>query len=128
MLQLIKNTFSITTNYLKTTSTVPFFLISSSVLLYGFFGLEYTLNLFSKKFRSLEQKRKYYVASNILKSVVLCGLSVLSYGVLFGADSIIKLDVWQIPRPTIQMVKNLSCIYTITDIIPTIMNPPIAIK
>lgn len=128
MLELVKNSLTISYNYLKKTPTVPFFLISSSVMIYSFFSLEFLINYFSKKFKSLEQKRKYYVVSNILKSGVLCGLSALSYNVLFGGDSILYLDVIDIPRPTVQLIKNVSCLYTITDIIPTIMNREVMMK
>ena len=115
-------------NYMKMTPTIPFFLLSSSVLMYSFFIMENLFNHFSIKFKSLQQKRKYYIVSNILKSGVLCGLSVLSYSVLFGKDSIVYLPVIDIPRPTIQLVKNLTCIYTITDIIPTLLNREVMMK
>ena len=48
MLELVKNSLTISYNYLKKNSTVPFFLISSSVMIYSFFSLEFLINYFSK--------------------------------------------------------------------------------
>ena len=48
MLELVKNSLTISYNYLKKTPTVPFFLISSSVMIYSFFSLEFLINYFSK--------------------------------------------------------------------------------
>ena len=90
------------------------FLIVGSMMLYcTYFLTNVVLNTYNERYMKLDENKKMYVVSNILKSMQLCGLTPLAGYLLYNT---MYLNHWNSP-----MIKNLGIIYTIPDTVSLIL-------
>ena len=90
-----------------------FYLFGSVLFYYTFFFTNLVLTAYNEKYLRLDEDKKMYVVSNILKSIQLCALTPLAGYVLY--DTMYN-DSWNN-----SMIKNLGVWYSIPDTVSLIL-------
>ncbi len=109
-------------NVLMNGETIPFFIVMSSVywLSYPLLSAFLYCTSFVHGYNGYPSVRRYYIISNLLKSVMLAFISYIFVGgILSGPIALIYTETWGNGS---QFYINMTALYAITDVIALLMN------
>jgi len=93
--------------------SVKLFLLGSFTIYFLYYILDFLLTLFSPSYRNIQNDKKFYILSNIIKSSLLFIYSPLALEVLYQT---IYLNYWDNTK-----IKNMGSLYSITDFVSLFM-------
>ena len=83
------------------------YIIGAIIFHWSYFMFDIILNKTSKKYKALTHDKKMYAVSNILKSLMLGGITPIAWCILYNG---IANDTWNN-----NLIKNMGVLYTIPD-------------
>jgi hypothetical protein len=95
------------------THNIAVFIVGSYVVFSSYFTFNYYLNVLSSSYQQIEEDKKFYVLSNLMKSGLLLSYTPLAYQVLY--QTMVE-DIWDSKR-----IQIMGTLYAIPDFVSLFM-------
>ena len=80
---------------LSSGSCITVFIIGSYVIFSSYFMIHYYLEKMSESYRNINEQKKFYILSNLIKSAALLAYSPIALKTLYSA---LALNIWHTQR------------------------------